>query len=128
MAQPEVIAALKDMAVRTFTCLMWMINWDKSALIPAPVIDFLGFRVVTNDPEYSVPIIKVPKEKIRQLRKDIKHILLTSSGTITARRLAQICAQCVAIVKAILPGKLMLRNMPIGYSHSVLSGIGPHSG
>jgi len=53
-------------------------------------------------------MIKVPATRIRRLRHDIR--LTLGRSTVNARVLARITGQGIAVTKAIVPGKLLLRN------------------
>ena len=105
MAKPGLIKAHKEMAIQTLTRLGWKINWDKSILIPTPKIPFIGYILFTEGP--GSPIIRIPAERVRQLRKDIKRLLRKTDRTVTARHLAR--AMC-CYGKAVAPGKLLLCN------------------
>ena len=53
--------------------------------------------------------ISIPKFRIHALRHSIKSAL--GKGIVAARGLAHIAGKCVSMAKAILPAKLMLRNV-----------------
>ena len=94
-----------DFVIHTFQDLGWQINWGKSDLTPAKEKIFVGFNVSTYNNE---PWIKVLPAKIRKLRRTIGRCL--NKTTVTARELARIIGQCVAMTKAVIPGKLLLHN------------------
>ena len=56
-----------------------------------------------------MPILTVPGSKIAKVRKDIKRIL--KHKYVSARVLSKVAGQCNFICKAVLPGRLMLRNV-----------------
>ena len=107
MAPPSEIENHRQLLLDMLTRLGWLINWEKSSLQPAPRKEFIGYVVVTES-EDGYPMIKVPANRIRRLRHDIKRTL--GRSTVTARVLARITGQCIAMTKAIIPGKLLLRN------------------
>ena len=107
MAPPSEIENHRQLFLNTLMHLGWLINWENSSLQPAPRKEFIGYVMVTES-EDGYPMIKVPANRIRRLRHDIKRTL--GRSTVTARVLARITGQCIAMTKAIIPGKLLLRN------------------
>lgn len=103
MASPSEIEEHRQLLLDTLTRL----GWENSSVQPAPRKEFIGYVVVTES-EDGYPMIKVPANRIRQLRHDIKRTL--GRSTVTARVLARITGQCIAMTKVIIPGKLLLRN------------------
>ena len=95
----------RDFTVQVFEELGWRLNYDKCQLQPRCECLFVGFLISTMG---KYPWIKVMPEKIRKLRRSINSCL--DSNIVTARYLARIIGQCIAMAKAILPGKLLLRN------------------
>ena len=96
-----------EVVVDTLTDLGWKINYEKSCLKPSDTIEYLGLILQTM--EDGVPMLKVPGSKISKLRKDIKRVLKNTH--VSARVLSKIAGQCNFICKAVLPGRLMLRNV-----------------
>ena len=84
------------------------LNEPKSDLEPSHKKKFIGFIVETCANEDSVKI-RIPKERIQRVKRDIKRAL--KSGCVTARFLACISGQLISMTKAILPTKLLLRNV-----------------
>ena len=91
----------------TLIDLGFRINLEKSQLYPSNSIEYLGLIIQNSDE--GVPILKVPPKKIIKLKKDINRILKLEY--VSARVLAKISGQCNFICKAVLPGRLMLRNL-----------------
>ncbi len=89
-------------------------SWDGTltgiSALPATFAYFIGYNIYTVSPTHPAPFIEILTEHVRKLRKDIRRLLTVTSGQVTARRLARVCGQCVAMSRAILPGKLLLRN------------------
>ena len=106
LAKPEQIKEHSNIVINTLVDLGWSLNWEKCSAEPSQEKVFLGFVLDTSNGE---PIIRVPNNRIRKLRKDITRLL--HAGSSTARVVARICGQCVAMFRAIAPGKLMLRNV-----------------
>ena len=88
--------------------LGWHINFTKSCFSPKTETKFIGFVIQTAVDGKSV-WLKVPKDRISSVNRDIKRIL--SKGCSTARVLARIAGQIVSMTKAVTPAKLLLRNL-----------------
>ena len=108
MSQPEVFVTTKNVLLETLLNLGLIINWDKSSLTPEFVKDYIGYSINSRGPD-NVPWIKIPARRISKLNRDIKRVL--SGGYVKARFLARICGQCISFTKAILPTKLLLRDL-----------------
>ena len=96
-----------ELVVDTLTDLGWKINYEKSNLVPSENIEYLGLKIENR--EDGVPVLKVPDSKIAKVRKDIKRVL--KQNAVSARVLSKVAGQCNFICKAVLPGRLMLRNV-----------------
>ena len=108
ISQAKYMTDHKDLFLHTLTDLGWRINFDKSQLEPSTKCRYLGFIIDSCGPE-GVPYIKVVKQRIQKLRRDIQRCL--STGNTSARVLARIAGQCVSMTKAVLPAKLLLNNI-----------------
>jgi len=97
-----------DFMLQTFADLGWRVNIKKSSLQPESQKKYLGFIINSEGPR-GQPWISVPNDRIKSLRKDIVRILQYSS--VKVRKLARVAGQCVSMTKAILPAKLLLRNI-----------------
>ena len=97
----------KKLLLYTLERLGWTVNYDKSDLIPGPCQDFIGYKVDSRG-EDGHPVVRISATRVRQLHKDIRRVLCQTC--VSARVLARICGQCVSMAKAVLPGKLLLRN------------------
>ena len=69
---------------------------------------FIGFLIETTKDDKAV-WLKVPKDRIGNVNKDIKRVL--KQGQATARALARIAGQIVSMTRAVTPAKLLLRNL-----------------
>ena len=96
-----------ELVIETLIDLGWKINYEKSCLTPSDTIEYLGLTIKNRDD--GVPILTVPGSKIAKVRKDIKRIL--KHKYVSARVLSKVAGQCNFICKAVLPGRLMLRNV-----------------
>ena len=105
MASPEQMKGHKDIVIKTLTQLGWTINWEKSQLTPATTCQFIGYILCT---EGDHPYISIPADRIYRLRKDIRRVM--KEDLISARLLARVCGQYVAMTGAVATGKLLLRN------------------
>ena len=100
----ETIEIHKTQLIDTLQRLGWVINFEKSALTPSMEQEYIGYKICTKD----TPVLKVPKQRVKKLKRDIARAL--SKDTICARVLARIAGQCVSMTRAVLPGKLLLRD------------------
>jgi hypothetical protein len=106
VAAPKVrIEHDKDLLIDTLVGLGWYINYEKSSLLPEQDKNYIGYHILTK----GDPIIKIPLDRCRKLKKDIKRVI--DKKILGARLLARVTGQCVSMFKAIAPGKLMLRNV-----------------
>ena len=104
-AQPGKINEHKDLLLQTLQALGLYVNLSKSQLTPSHEVQFIGYKILTSQ---ELPRIEIPKDRVYKLKKDLRRALRL--GTISARFLARILGQCVSMTRAILPGKLLLRN------------------
>ena len=95
-----------DFTLETLDQLGWAINWEKCNLNVNKKAIFVGFEVTSSGLQGSW--LRVLPSKIRKLR-NILHAL--ENPTMTARYVAKITGQCVAMTKAIAPSKLLLQNI-----------------
>lgn len=102
----DTIVADRDFLLDTLKKLGWSVNFSKSSLDPELKKEFIGY-LIDNSGEKTV--VKIPKDRIRKVKKDIKRCL--NNNFISARGLARIAGQCVSMCKCVLPAKLLLRNL-----------------
>ena len=105
LGQPDVIEGHRDLVIETLETLGWTLNYKKSHLKPAYRQLFVGYIVDSS----SEPFVEVPSDKVKRLQKDIRRAL--SKPVISARILARIAGVCISVVRAVGPGKLMLRGV-----------------
>ncbi|GFR84553.1 reverse transcriptase [Elysia marginata] len=105
---PENIVASKDLLLATLKRLGLIVNFEKSQLNPSYEAKYIGYIIDTNKEKGKI-WIKIPKARITRLKQDIR--LALKNQRISARGLAKIAGQCISMSKAVLPAKLLLRNI-----------------
>ena len=105
-AQKDAIVNHREQLLTTLKELGWLVNFEKSSLEPEQLKEFIGYLI---DNTGEKPIIKIPRNRITRLRKDITRCL--KKETVSARALARIGGQCVSMYKCVFPAKLQLRNL-----------------
>ena len=105
-AQKDAIVNHREQLLTTLKELGWLVNFEKSSLEPEQLKEFIGY-LIDNTGEKT--IIKIPRNRITRLRKDITRCL--KKETVSARALARIGGQCVSMYKCVFPAKLQLRNL-----------------
>ena len=107
-AVPSVIQKHRDIVLDVLRRLGFRVNFEKSSLEPSASCDFIGYVITTDNPDGNV-WIEIPRARVTRLRHDIR--LLLNRKLVTARALARVAGQCIAMAKVVLPGKLLLRNL-----------------
>ena len=107
MSPKKFCADHKDLLLNTFNDLGLQVNVAKSHLEFTTVIDFLGYTL--DSVGSGVPELLVKKDRVRKLLRFLKSV--RNQTTVKVRKLAQIAGQCISMTKAVLPGKLLLRNV-----------------
>ena len=100
------ISSHTEFLLNTLAGLGWTVNLEKSLLEPSQVKPFIGY-IIDNTGDQTV--IRIEKDRIRKLKKDISRAL--RYNVITARGLARIAGQCISMCKCVFPAKLLLRNL-----------------
>ena len=93
--------------IDTLTDLGFVINLEKSSLIPEHSKTYLGF-VVDCLPVSGKPEIWVTPARARKLRQSI--VRLCSRPTCTAREFSRVLGQGISMSLTVTFGKVMLRN------------------
>ena len=104
-ANSSLITDHTDLVLDTVSDLGLHVNVYKSETTPTKVIDYLGYTI-DNRSEFSV--IKVSKERIIRLKKQIRIVL--KKGTVPVRVLAETAGLCISTAFVVKPGKLFLRH------------------
>lgn len=107
MASPQLAIQHREILLNTLQRLGWDINLEKSQLKPSTTGVFIGFNIYSTGKKG--PWLAVLPAKIKKLKKVLKSALKLKY--IKARQLARIAGQCIAMMKAVLPAKLLLRNV-----------------
>ena len=89
LAQQNSINGHKDYLFHVLDTLGLTINWEKSSLDPTLCKNFIVYLI---DNRSEKTIIKIPKDRIRKVRKDI-----LTRGVATARALARVAGQFVSM-------------------------------
>lgn len=105
MSTPALMNEQKMLLLQTLENLGWIINLEKSSLNPETSKEYIGYKITTE----GQPLLKIPNTRIRKLKRSLVGVLQKTHAT--ARLLARIAGQCIAMTKAIIPGKLLLRNL-----------------
>lgn len=108
LAEPELIDEHTQLCIDVLQSAGWNINFEKSSLLPSTDILYIGY-IIDSCGKSGLPELKVPRARIRKVRKDIFRALQLPH--IKARSLARIAGQCISMCKAVYPGKLMLRGV-----------------
>ena len=107
MIKKHLFIAHREILIDTLTDLGWSINWEKSSVNPAKQCVFVGFMVHSTGKDG--PWIQVLQEKVRKLKSLIRRTL--NAMSVSARQLAKVVGQCIAMMRAVIPAKLLLRNV-----------------
>ena len=94
----------KQFALETLEKLGWQINYEKGKLIESTKCQFIGFNMFSEGP--NGPWIKVLPKKLHKPKHHIQVAL--SLRWVTSRFLAKIGGECIAMMRALLPAKLLL--------------------
>ena len=108
MSSKDTVVEQRDRTLVLLASLGLFVNWEKSSLEPCTEKEFIGYNVSTDNDDSCV-WVRIPRSRISKVVKDIKRVL--GKGRINARGLARIAGQCVSMAKAVLPAKLLLRNV-----------------
>jgi len=95
--------------LKLFRELGWHINWEKSVIEAKQEQEFLGLVVDTKGDQ---PILKVPYKKKRDLRREVRRLILEGTkGPVPVRRVAKVVGMCQAISRAMATTPVYLRNL-----------------
>lgn len=96
----------KDLLIHTLRDLGWTINFEKSDFNDNTVCSYIGYHINSQGPD-GVPWLKVNSTRVAKVTKDIRRCL--SETGVSVRRIARVAGQCISMIKAVLPGKLLLQ-------------------
>ena len=94
-----------DLVLDTLSDLGLRVNFEKSETSASKTIDYLGYTISS---EGEFPVIKVSKERVVRLKKQIRSIIKKES--VSVRVLAKTAGLCISTAFAVTPGKLFLRH------------------
>lgn len=105
---PDNIVATRAYILSELKSLGFFVNYEKSSLEPETRKKYIGYIIDTGKSNNSV-WLEIPNSRIRKVKHDISRVL--RKGCVTARGLARIAGQLISMSKAIIPAKLLLRNI-----------------
>lgn len=97
--------------------LGFVINYQKSNLIPSKKMEFLGFLV-----DSQALTLALPRDKIRRVKKECQNLL--DLQVVTVRELAKVLGHLTSTIQAVFPAPLHFRhlqeckNKALGLSHT----------
>ena len=94
-----------DQFIHTLTDLGFVINFEKSQLVPSQTVKYIGYTLCSDQDSVR---IKAQATRIAKLKRSLRKAI--QQQRITFRTLAQICGQCVSVAWVVTPGKLFLRH------------------
>lgn len=103
----ELVRRMLATALELLVCLGFVINLEKSVLIPSQKLEFLGFVLDTRGMSISLP-----ESKLRSLHELARQ--MAQQGKATLRELARLLGTMVAAHPAILPAPLYYRSQVSG--------------
>ena len=81
---------------------------EKSSLVATKICNYFGYTISKLDGD-GFPYLSINTFRVKKLHKDIKRILRILN--VSARAVACIVGQCIAMTRAIVPGKLLIRGI-----------------
>lgn len=93
----EVLTLLRDLGLH--------VNFEKSSLTPAHTALYLGMEIST----LGRPQFRVPQEKLHKIRHELSRAL--RAETVSYQTLARLAGLCASVLRAVLPGRMFLRNV-----------------
>lgn len=93
----QVLTLLRDLGLH--------VNFAKSSLAPSHSVVYLGMELST----LGRPQFRVPQEKLHKIRHEISRVL--RADLVSCRVLARVAGLCVSVLRAVLPGRMFLRNV-----------------
>lgn len=105
----------RELLLTTLRSLGLHVNIEKSVLTPTQRLVYLGMELCTE----GRPTFSVPRAKIKAIRHEISR-LLRETRPFPVRRLARVAGMCVSTLRAVLPGRMLLRNC---YRQIALAGL-----
>ena len=105
--RPQNIEESKNKLTSSLLQLGYFINYEKSQLRPDFTAKFIGYIIQTTKEKDTVWLF-IPKDRVAKVKHDIRRVV--KAKKVSARGLARIAGQIVAMCKVLIPAKLLLRN------------------
>jgi len=103
----------RDTALWVLQMLGFVINWNKSSLIPTRCLEFLGFQV-----DSTTMSLLLPMDKIQDIQHRCSEMIKKPSTTV--RQLAKLIGKLTATAQAVLPAPLFYRRLQMQKSKALL--------
>ena len=84
--------------------LGFVVNYQKSVLVPATTMEFLGFVV-----DSLTLSLALPRDKVRKVRKECQHLI--DSPLVSVQQLAKLLGHLTSTIQAVFPGPLNFRQL-----------------
>jgi hypothetical protein len=107
LSKPCCITSHTDTVLNTLTDLGFIVNYEKSNLVPSSSILYIGF-VINSSGASGFPEVWLAPARVAKLRHSIRR--LRARSTCSARQLARVLGQCVSMCMVVSFGKVMLRH------------------
>ena len=91
----------REFILQSLEELGWLVNFEKSSLIESTSCEFIGF--IVHSVGNNGPWLQVTQKKLHKLKRHLSKALC--SRELSARFLAKIGGECIAMMRAILPAK-----------------------
>jgi len=105
----------RDTTLWVLQMLGFVINWEKSSLVPVQSLEFLGFQV-----DSVAMTLTLPEDKVIDIRQRCLHMLQERSTTV--REMAKLIGKLTATAQAVLPAPLFYRRLQMQKSRALLAG------
>lgn len=99
----------------TLECLGFLVNYDKSILVPTQRIEFLG--IVVNSASMEIPF---PQKKVLNIMHEARNLL--ASEAVSARQLARMVGMLSSCIPAVIPAPLHYHSLQLMKNQAVFRG------
>ena len=93
-----------QLVLGTLGNLGFVVNYEKSVMIPSPQMKFLGFLV-----DSTTMTLALPRKKVRKIQQECQKALTVSS--LTLRKLASLIGLLNSSIQAVFPAPLHYRHL-----------------
>ncbi len=112
---PEVLIHDRDSTIWILQSLGFIINWEKSSLIPKKKVQYLGWVINSHSMNLSLP-----EEKLQDLLTECYQVV--TSKMVTVRQLSKLIGKLNASALAVLPAPLHYRQLQMQKTRELLKG------